>query len=111
MQGKINQAGYPNKTLSNSFSIFLLPDPIQNIIHQPEGNILPRLELPLPLPEEKLFLDSFIFDLVLNEGHLFGGLQTGWLGYYSWSLAALSPLQSFPGNHQSSVPGGLQGPG
>jgi hypothetical protein len=46
---------------------------IKNIINQTEGNIIPRVELTLPFPQEKLLLDSFLFDLVPEKGYLFWG--------------------------------------
>jgi hypothetical protein len=64
----------------DSFPIFLLPDPIQKVVDEPERNIVPRVELTLPLPEEKLLVDPLLFDLVFDEGDLFGGGEPVGLG-------------------------------
>jgi len=75
-----------------SFPILLLPDPIKDVIDQPERNIVPRVELPLPLPEEELLVDGFLLDLVPEEGDLLGGgkpvglgIGSG-LGFRFWRL-------------------------
>jgi len=91
VEGCQSQNGNPRvgkRALRGLFPIFLLPDPIQNIINQAEGTIIPRVELTLPLPEEKLLLDSFLFDLVPEKGNLFGSGKPARLviGIGFWSL-------------------------
>ena len=68
------------KGFQGSVPIFLLPDPIQKVVDEPERDVVPRVELPFPLPEKKLLVDPLLLDLVPEEGDLLGGRKPAGLG-------------------------------